>query len=192
MRKVLNWKQIRRSSEKELEKEIRKIANAYASRARVREKEFGNDMFEAAYGKRLTAKQMREFLVDESDGKYKYRRAYQKWKEFDINSIYMTKKEMTEKIRYAKDRYDRLEVIKAVELVRRENELMRNQKFLDKVKEMRGEVDLDNMSDVIRSFIEVDITNYWSTTDLARKEHEFDNEQEFKLWLVKEIQNSIL
>ena len=104
----------------------------------------------------------------------------------------MTKKEMTGKIEYAKERYDRLEKIKAVELVRRETELMRNQKFLDKVKEMRGEVDLDNMSDVIRSFIEVDITNYWSTTDLARKEHEFDNEQEFKLWLVKEIQNSIL
>ena len=37
MRKVLNWKQIRRSSEKELEKEIRKIANAYASRVSIGE-----------------------------------------------------------------------------------------------------------------------------------------------------------
>ena len=190
--RVLNWKEIKRSSERQLENEVKRISNLYARRARDLEKAIGKELFEAAYGKRLTAKQVREQFVNERDGRYKFRKAYQRWRDFDINANYLKRREYEGRKKIAEDRYKEFEDLsleKKLDLTRREDLIARNPEF-KRLMEERGYIlseDLSNLSELINDVIIEDPTNLLSTTDLAKEEHSYETKVEYRVHLIEEL-----
>ena len=182
--KVLSWKEIKTAGEKKLESELRRISRTYAERARTLEKSIGTEMFEAAYGKRLTAKQIRDTLINESDGRFKFRKAYQRWTNKGNMNIYK-KLDYETRLKRAEDRFPRLETKKSLELLRREEKVVSSLKE-ELFKKYGVEFDTDDMSDIIIGIVDADPTQ--SITKLSAQEHEYETVDEARVNLLEKLE----
>ena len=182
--KVLSWKEIKTAGEKKLESELRRISRIYADRARTLEKSIGTEMFELAYGKRLTAKQIRDTLINESDGRFKFRKAYQRWTNKGNMNIYK-KLDYETKTELAKIRYPGLDIKRGLDLVRREDIVVgKINEFLSKDYDLETDVD-GEMSDIIREILEADPTTF--STNLASELHNYENRREGEVVFLEKL-----
>lgn len=188
-RHFIGRKEIARSSEEFMEREVKAILKGYARKWREREKEFGKEISEAAYGERMTYKQLLNEYVGE--GRLKYRNAYKRLREEDIELTLFTKRELTGNIRLVKNRIANLNdnlygysLEQGLEVVRRENYLMNNYKAeLDDY----GITEMMDLSDAVSIYAdELEL----SLSELGRRAHaEFETQGDYRIWVLKEIQN---
>ena len=189
MYKVLSISELRELTLNELKTEYNKLSKLYARRMYEREKE-DREAFAAVYGERLTLTEIKDkFLKDAENAEYnQYLRAYQELAESYGGKYGLSKKQMAAKISFAQERYPGLSVKKAFELMNRESKLTSS---LQGTLEEMGFGNMDDISDLTMALIEVDPTNLLSTTELARKEHEFSSRAEYRIWLMDQIEKNL-
>lgn len=188
-RHFLGKKEIARSSEEFMEREVKAILRNYARKWREREKEFGKEISEAAYGERKTYKKLLGEYVGE--GRLKYRKAYRKLREGDIELTLFTKRELTGNIRLVKNRIAEVNdnlygysLKQGLEIVRRENYLINNYKAELDDYGITEKMDLSDAVSIYADELEL------SLSELGRRAHtEFESQGDYRVWILKEIQN---
>lgn len=189
-RHFLGRKEIARSSEEFMEREVKAILKGYARRWREleRDKRFGTRVTEAAYGERMTYKQLLNEYVGK--GRLKYREAYRRLREEDIELTKFTKRELTgNKTLVEKrisDKHDNMygySLEQGLEVVRRENYLMNNYKAELDDYGITEKMDLSDAVSVYADELEL------SLSELGRRAHdEFETQGDYRIWVLKEIQ----
>ena len=181
--------QIARASERVMEREVKSILKGYARKWREREKEYGADITEIIYGERKTYKQLLNEYVGE--GKLKYRNAYRRLREEDIELTMYTKRPLEGLINKAENKYKDLDKKEAVRTQVTENYLWEN--YREELEEF-GIVDLSDLSDggIVPAYIE-NTEEDIDFSDLGRRAHtEFKNIDEFKAWIIGELKKQFV
>ena len=191
MLKIYTIQELSTLSLKEIKDIYSQLARAYAKRLYARSKETNKELFNALYGDRLTAKEMeKEFLAKEENEKWRYINAYDNM----VNTYGregFTSKAQVARISFAQMRYPHVSAAKAVNLLNRETKVAKSGKLIDELNKMGYQANLDDISDLVQLYVQLDPMDSESFSSLGVREHNFSSEAEFRTWLLEELEKFV-